>query len=123
LGRGGVGEAAPAWKTCRADLDDAKSGQVPDLARFEKGAQDSFRACFTIRLKRLDVLGSRAFLALSDLKLNLLSFSQRLEAGALNRGMMDENVLAAIFRADETEALAVVKPLDGACNHENTSIK
>src|SRR3546814_18111349 len=53
-----------------------------------------------------------ALLALHDLERGLLAFLQRLEAAALDRAEMDEQVLAA-FRGDEAEALGVVEPLDG----------
>jgi hypothetical protein len=47
----------------------------------------------------------------------LLTFLQRLEALSLNRGKMGEEILAAICRRDEAEALRVVEPLYGACCH------
>ena len=61
----------------------------------------------------LHFVGLQALLALHDLERNLLAFLQRLEAGALDRTEVDEEVLAA-FGGDETEALGVVESLDGA---------
>ncbi len=60
------------------------------------------------------VLSGWAFLALDDIELNLLAFAQRLEATALDRGVVDKTVLAAVLARDESEALAVVEPLDGS---------
>ena len=53
----------------------------------------------------LQALGARA-----NLEFNRLAFVQRLVAFRLNRGVVDENVLAGLA-LDETEALAGVKPL------------
>jgi hypothetical protein len=53
----------------------------------------------------LQALGARA-----NLEFNRLAFVQRLVALRLNRGVVDENVLAGLA-LDETEALAGVKPL------------
>src|SRR5690606_13579747 len=64
-------------------------------------------------LHRLHFVGLQALLALHDLEGDLLAFLQGLEAGALDRAEVDENVRAA-FRGDEAEALGVVEPLDGA---------
>src|SRR3546814_10771890 len=60
----------------------------------------------------LHFVGLQSLLALHDLERDLLAFLQRLEAAALDRAEMDEQVLAA-FRGDEAEALGVVEPLDG----------
>src|SRR5690606_40527096 len=68
--------------------------------------------CATSRLDRLHFVSLQALLALHDLEGHLLAFLQRLEAGALDRTEVDEEVLAA-FRGDEAEALGVVEPLDG----------
>src|SRR5690606_1657564 len=64
------------------------------------------------RLQRLDLVGLQALLALHDEEGDLLAFLQRLEAGALDRAEMHEQVGAAL-RGDEAEALGVVEPLDG----------
>src|SRR4051812_22731389 len=57
------------------------------------------------------VLRRGALLTLHDVELDLLAFSQRLEAGALNRGVVHETILRAAFRSDESESLVVVEPL------------
>src|SRR5258707_15553659 len=50
---------------------------------------------------------------------DLLALAQAVDAGALQCGGMDENVLLAVIRLDETEALLVVVELHGARKHEN----
>src|SRR3954452_15317888 len=65
----------------------------------------------------LDVRCSRALLTLLLVVAHLRALSKRLEAAALDRGVMDEEVLAALIRSDEAEALVVVEPLNGSCCH------
>src|SRR5258706_3146831 len=60
-----------------------------------------------------DVLRRRALLALHDLELHALAFGERLESLSLNRGVMYEAILAAVFGRDESKALGVVEPLYG----------
>src|SRR5438876_1461536 len=60
-----------------------------------------------------DVLRRRALLGLHDLELHALAFGQRLESLSLNRGVMYEAILAAVFGRDESKALGVVEPLHG----------
>src|SRR6266446_6045251 len=50
----------------------------------------------------------------NDLEFDLLSFVEALHAGALDRADMHEDVLAAIIRLNEAEALLAVEPLNGA---------
>src|SRR4249919_858202 len=64
-------------------------------------------------LHRLHFVGLQALLALHNLERDLLAFLQRLEAAALDRTEVDEQVRAA-FRGDEAEALGVVEPLNGS---------
>src|SRR5690606_5989517 len=61
----------------------------------------------------LDFFSLQALLALRDLEGDLLAFLERLEAAALDRAEMDEQVVAAL-RGDEAEALGIVEPLDGS---------
>src|SRR5204862_5734590 len=69
-----------------------------------------------------DVLRRGALLALHDFELDALAFGQRLEPLTLNRGVMHEAVLAAVFGRDETETLAVVEPLHGTGNTCHLSV-
>src|SRR3989344_4697622 len=71
---------------------------------------------------RLNVRGGRTLGALFQLELHLLAFGQGFKTAALNGGMMHEDILAAVGRGNETEALGVVEPLYCSCNHENTSV-
>src|SRR5688500_14878658 len=58
-----------------------------------------------------DVLGRRTLVALDDVELDPLALGEALEAAALDRRVMNEQILAAILRRDESEALGVVEPL------------
>src|SRR5690348_1884591 len=61
-----------------------------------------------------DLRCRRAFRALRRLELDLLAFLQRLEPAHLDLAVMGEEVLAAVVRRDEAEALRIVEPLDRA---------
>src|SRR3954469_8760244 len=65
----------------------------------------------------LNVRCGRALLALLLVVAHLRALGERLEAAALDRGVVDEEVLAALIGRDEAEALVVVEPLDGSCCH------
>src|SRR5712691_11947185 len=76
------------------------------------------RPCFSLplsgRLRRVhgcDVGCLQAFGALHEVELNGRSFGERAEPLSLNRGEVNENILAA-FHADEAIALGIVEPLD-----------
>src|SRR5690606_34912445 len=74
----------------------------------------------------VDALDVRCLLALGagdDVERNLLVLGQRLEAVALNRGEVSEDVFAAVSRGDEAEALGVVEPLDSTLCHEMHSLQ
>src|ERR687889_506468 len=64
-----------------------------------------------------DVLGLRTLGALGQVELDLLVLVERLVAAGLDRGEVDEDVLAAAVLRDEAEALVSVEPLDGALCH------
>src|SRR5918999_1367124 len=68
-------------------------------------------------LQRLDVGRRRAFLPLRHVERDLLAVFQRLEARTLDRAVMGKEILAAVIRRDEAEALRVVEPLHGTCWH------
>jgi hypothetical protein len=71
------------------------------------------------RLSRIDVGRAGALGTLLRIEGYFLAFCQRLEATALDGAVVDENVGAAVFGADETETLAVIEPLDRACSSHN----
>ena len=59
------------------------------------------------------VLGSWSLRSLHDIELDAVTLGQRLEAVALDRGVMYETVLS-IFGRDEAEAFPIIELLDGA---------
>ena len=67
-------------------------------------------------LDRLYVLSLPALGALGHVELDLLAFLKRTEAVCLDGGVMDEDVLA-VFTAQKSKSLGVIKPLDCACFH------
>ncbi len=60
----------------------------------------------------------RSFRATFYFKVDLLTFGQGLEAGALDSAEMYENVCAAIVLRNKTETFGFVKPLDCTCSHK-----
>ena len=77
------------------------------------GGQDGRPLSYSLRARRLNslnVFSLQSLGALGHAELDALSFLQALEAARLNRGEMDENVFA-IFAADESKSLGIVKPL------------
>src|SRR6185503_15979927 len=64
------------------------------------------------RLHRLDFIRLHALLALDQQEADFLAFFQSLEAIALDRTEVHENITTA-FRADETKTLGVVEPFHG----------
>lgn len=67
--------------------------------------------------KRLDVGCLLALWALFHLEADLLAFLERLKTASPNFGEMREEVVAAVVRRDEAEALCVVKPLHSTGCH------
>src|SRR4051794_3059135 len=67
-----------------------------------------------------DPLGLGALLALADFELHTLALVERLEAGALDLGVVDEHVRTPAILSDEAEALFTVEPLDTALSHTHT---
>src|SRR5690242_20961858 len=63
-----------------------------------------------------NLVGLRASVALRDLELDALSLFEGAVTIRLDRGEMDENVLATVD-GDEAVSLVRVKPLDGALSH------
>src|SRR5690349_9782436 len=86
---------------------DKKAGPVND------------RPCFLVirRLDSLDVYCLGTLGALLDVEGNLLVLFEGAVARGVDRRVVSENVLAAIFRRDEAEALFGVEPFHGTCSH------
>jgi hypothetical protein len=61
----------------------------------------------------VDVLGLKAFIALNDIELDLLSFDEGAVAVHGDLRVMNEDVVSALA-LDETEALLIGEPLNGA---------
>lgn len=61
-----------------------------------------------------------AFLTLLDIKAHFLTFVERLVTFASDSGMVDEYVLAAIFRSDKAETFRRVEPLNCTSTQDNT---
>lgn len=70
--------------------------------------QDALDLCYVGCLK--------PFRTLDDIKLNRITFGQRLETIAANGGEMNKNILA-ILLLKKPETLAVVKPFYLTCCH------
>src|SRR5438132_10800119 len=68
-------------------------------------------------LERLDVRGGGALGALLAVVAHLRALGERLEAAALDRAVVNEQILAVVVRRDEAEALVVAEPFDGSCGH------
>jgi hypothetical protein len=60
-----------------------------------------------------DAAGLEALLALGDFEFYAVTFVQATEAGALNFGIVDKEIVP-IFAGDESIALVTIKPLDCA---------
>src|SRR3954469_13985705 len=69
-------------------------------------------------LERGDVDGLGALVAGLGVEGHLRALSHRLEAVGVDAGVVDEEVLAALVRGDEAEALVVVEPLHGSGSHD-----
>ncbi len=69
------------------------------------------------RLERHDIVGTRAFFALADFKLNLLVLFESCVTVHLDLGVVDEQIRAAAIGTNETKTFACVEPLDCTCTH------
>lgn len=64
-----------------------------------------------------DVGRARAFLALTDRKLDFLTFVERGVALGPDFGVVNEQIVAPIIRSNKSIALVRVKPFYRACTH------
>src|SRR2546425_7593362 len=64
-----------------------------------------------------DVRRLGSFRTLLHVELDLLALGQAAKSLRLDRGVMDEHVLAAAVRRDEPKSLRVVEPLHGPARH------
>src|SRR6476659_6458203 len=87
-----------------------------------QGAGDSpARACED-ELGRANVYGAGALVARLGLIRHLGAFAKRAKAVADDRALVDEQVLRAVIRGDEAEALLVAEPLHGSTRHVRTPL-
>src|SRR6185312_10392433 len=117
--------AVPRWRASSPSVAVAPSRRRccaatawPDPAAPSRGRKKArrsglflFRGLSLATSGRLDFLGLQALLALGDDERDALTFLQGLEARALDRAKMHEQVITA-FRRDEAKTLGVVEPLD-----------
>src|SRR3954447_16116367 len=75
------------------------------------------RPVWVKRSERTNVLRLRTLRALRDVELDLLVLVEGLVALRLDRGVVNEDVVAAVLLSDEAETLLGVEPLDGALSH------
>ena len=59
----------------------------------------------------------QSFFTLHDVELNLLTFDEGFEAVFLNGGEMNEYILRAVFRFNESKAFVLIKPLHCTSGH------
>jgi hypothetical protein len=109
----------PARRRLRgAPADRHHDLQLAWLARELRAAQAGRRLPLkSDSLKGFDVCCLKALGAALHFELDFLPFLQRLESGHLDRGVMREQVFAALGRGDEAEAFGVIEPLYGTGCH------
>src|SRR5688572_16798598 len=73
-----------------------------------------FHFCDGSGLDLVDVRSLRTLRLVDDVELDLIALGQRLEAIALDRAEMNEAVLAAVLRRDESKTLGIIEPLHSA---------
>ena len=76
--------------------------------------------CLLTGLHSGDVNRRWAFLTLLDVKAYFLTFIKRFVTIASDSGVVNEYVLAAIFRSDKAETLRRVEPLNCTSTQDNT---
>jgi hypothetical protein len=101
-----------------------KLGQKPELS-FSKNAsvRPAARAASGPRrtLFYLEMF-CRFLAAIGDnLVLNVLAFVERAQPGPLDRGDVNEHILAAALRLDKAVTFGRVEPLHSACSHSSVS--
>src|SRR3981081_934784 len=68
--------------------------------------------------ERLNVRRPGTLRALLGVIAHLRALGQRLEAVALDRAVVNEQVLAGVIRCDEPKSLVVAEPLNSSCCHD-----
>src|SRR6202007_576239 len=104
---------SPVLRTARAGFDITGSGNVrrrspaagPRPAESTKGPDRTAVGAPRVRSGDANVLGLRTLGAGGEVELDLLVLIERLVAVGLDRGEVDEDVLAAAILSDEAETL------------------
>ena len=71
----------------------------------------------------LDVGSLLAFGAFGHIEGHALTFLERLEAAGVDRGVVREEIFAAVFGGDEAKTFRVVEPLDCSVCHDAPTFK
>src|SRR3954449_2179096 len=95
-----------------------RGGGTRWTARSDESGADGLSMDDPAALERGDVDGLGALVADLGVVGHLRALSQRLEAVGVDAGVVDEEVLAALVRGHEAEALVVVEPLHGSGSHD-----
>jgi len=104
---------------------DFTAGVLPGSVRMnleiEAAPMEQLRFSLLLALCRLDIAdgGLAGAAILLGIEGDLLALDQPTHPGALERGGMDENVLATIVRLNEAEAFLIIVELHGARIHRN----
>src|SRR5437763_6154095 len=88
------------------------------LVRTTKGPRTGPPPFFeVVALQRLDVRSRGTLRPLLGVVAHARALGQRLEAVALDRAVVHEQILTRIIRGNKAEALVVAEPLHGSCCH------
>src|SRR3954468_23684228 len=109
---------APTAHDTHAPPSDAHGAKRDGPPRSDEPGADGLSMDDAAPLQRGDVDGLGALVAGLGVEGDLRALSQRLEAVGVDAGVMDEEVLAALVRGNEAEALVVVEPLHGSGSHD-----
>src|SRR4051794_2366936 len=105
-------EGQPASYSTMRTAGAKRSCSEGDRSLPDRGPPSAGRAT-AVGLDRRYVDGLRALVAGFGVVLDLGALGERAEAARVDPRVVDEEVLAALVRGDEAEALVVVEPLDG----------
>src|SRR5690606_11660005 len=113
------GSSSGGWFSTRWVAKRSCADMGASARKTKPRARRGFKAyCLAVRLLHHRDPGSlRALRALHHFEADALAFLQRAEAIGVDRGIVDEHVVAAVLGRDEAEALGVVEPLHGTESH------
>jgi hypothetical protein len=117
-----LSEKKPVSREWGAIAGQIASTSVVDLKRRGEGRRvQEFKPGDKKSAEHFELFGRKlsASLVRDQFEGDLVAFAQLAQAGALYSADMDEGVLAAVIRHDETETFFGVKPLHGSLGHGN----